>query len=133
MDANLAGCAKTRKSTSGVLICFLGAPVHFIPHTQSVIAQSSPERELYAIRSGVATRPSFNRIGNSDGLFKRKEHCETIWRFAKDTTHSTTVSLHARSPSEWAPYDHQDFRTYKSFRSLHTHDLLKMLTTKLHI
>ena len=54
VDANWAGCTKTRKSTSGVLMEFLGVPVHFISKTQSVIAQSSTESELYAIGSEVA-------------------------------------------------------------------------------
>ena len=54
VDANWAGCSKTRKSTAAVLLGFLSVPVHFISKTQSVIAQSSTDSDLYAIGSGVA-------------------------------------------------------------------------------
>ena len=37
-DANWAGCPNTRKSTSGVLVEFLGVPIHFISRTQGVVA-----------------------------------------------------------------------------------------------
>ena len=40
VDAKVAALSKSRKSTSGVLIEFLGGPVHFISKTQPVIAQS---------------------------------------------------------------------------------------------
>jgi hypothetical protein len=52
-DANWGGCPRTRKSSSGVLV---DSRVHLYTSfsmTQSVIAQSSAESELYAIGSGV--------------------------------------------------------------------------------
>ena len=82
VGANWAGFSKTRKSTASVLLEFLSVPVHFISKTQSVIAQSSAENELFAsglgVAEGVHIRFILNgsrtckyvHIGNADGLFK---------------------------------------------------------------
>ena len=105
MDANWAGWSKTRKTTSGALIKILSVPVHFISNTQSVIAQSSAEGDLYGINSGiedglhmrsfVMEAALFNEchIGNANGLFKCKEHCAAVWHCTKDSTHSATLSF----------------------------------------
>ena len=53
VDANWAGCAETRKSSSGLHLEVLGAPIHFISKTQSARALSSAESELYGIGAGV--------------------------------------------------------------------------------
>jgi hypothetical protein len=53
-DANWAGCALTRKSTSGVCVRLLGTCVHFSSKTQAVHALSSAESELYAMGAGAA-------------------------------------------------------------------------------
>ena len=53
-DSDWAGCSKTRKSTSGGILRVLGTPVHFFSRTQSVLALSSAEAELYAIGSTLA-------------------------------------------------------------------------------
>ena len=54
VDANWAGCVLTRKSSSGLHLEFLGAPIHFISKTQAVRALSSAESELYGIGAGIA-------------------------------------------------------------------------------
>merc|ERR1712115_420129 len=54
VDANWAGCRLTRKSTSGMILEFMGAPVASQGWTQSVRALSSAESELYGIGSGTA-------------------------------------------------------------------------------
>ena len=54
VDENWAGCTLARRSTSGVHLQFLGASVHFCSKTQSVVALSSAESELYGIGLGVA-------------------------------------------------------------------------------
>ena len=53
VDSDWAGCAKTRKSTSGFVIKFLGSTIHFGSRTQATIALSSAEAELYAINAGA--------------------------------------------------------------------------------
>ena len=53
-DANWAGCPKSRTITLGALLEYLGTTIHVISRTQSVIAQSSAESELYASGSGVS-------------------------------------------------------------------------------
>jgi len=53
-DANWAGCAYTRKSTTGVLVQFLCTCVNFSSKTQTIHAMSSAESELYAMNAGSA-------------------------------------------------------------------------------
>ena len=53
VDSDWAGCATTRKSTSGFVIKFMGAAIHFGSRKQSTIALSSAEAELYAINTGA--------------------------------------------------------------------------------
>ena len=118
MDANWAGWSKTRKTTSGALIKILSVPVHFISNTQSVIAQSSAEGDLYGINSGI-----------EDGLHMRSFLMEAAlstnvtletqtdsssaksiaqqYGSARKTRHTQLRYLfHARSNSEWNPSDH---------------------------
>ena len=53
INSDWAGCATTRKSTSGFVIKFMGAAIHFASRAQSTIALSSAEAELYAINTGA--------------------------------------------------------------------------------
>ena len=53
VDSDWAGCSTTRKSTSGFVIKYMGATVRFGSRTQSTIALSSAEAELYAINTGA--------------------------------------------------------------------------------
>ena len=59
-DADWAGCPNTRKSTSGFTMTLLGATIHFGSRTQSVVALSSAESELYAI--GTAAQESLHAM-----------------------------------------------------------------------
>jgi hypothetical protein len=52
-DSDWAGCHKTRKSTSGVVVTLLGSTVFSCSRTQATVALSSGEAELYAIGLGV--------------------------------------------------------------------------------
>ena len=52
-DSDWAGCSKTRKSTSGVVLQVLGCTVAALSRTQHVLALSSGEAELYAMGTGV--------------------------------------------------------------------------------
>ena len=53
VDSDWAGCATTRKSTSGFVIRFMGSTIHYGSRTQATIALSSAEAELYAINTGA--------------------------------------------------------------------------------
>ena len=53
VDSDWAGCAETRKSTSGVIIQLLGSSVTAISRTQSTRALSSGEAEMYAVGTGM--------------------------------------------------------------------------------
>ena len=52
-DSDWAGCHKTRKSTSGVVVSLLGTTIYTCSRTQATVALSSGEAELYAIGLGV--------------------------------------------------------------------------------
>ena len=54
VDSDWAGCQDTRKSTSGGVLRILGSALHAYARTQSTIATSSGEAELYAIGSGAS-------------------------------------------------------------------------------
>ena len=54
VDSDWAGCKTTRKSTSGGVAVLLGCCIHHYSRTQSTIATSSGEAELYAIGTGTA-------------------------------------------------------------------------------
>ena len=54
VDSDWAGCKATRKSTSGGVLHINGVCVHHYSRTQTTVALSSGEAELYAIGTGVA-------------------------------------------------------------------------------
>ena len=53
-DTDYAGCAKTRKSTSGGVIMIGGHMIKSWSSTQNVIALSSGEAEYYGLVKGAA-------------------------------------------------------------------------------
>ena len=54
VDSDWAGCPKTRRSTTGFLVKFLGVPIAFGSRTQVTPACSSAEAELYSINTGCS-------------------------------------------------------------------------------
>ena len=54
VDSDWAGCKATRKSTSGGVLHINRVCVHHYARTQTTVALSSGEAELYAIGTGVA-------------------------------------------------------------------------------
>ena len=60
-DANWASRETTRKSTTGFVLYFFGAAVHYGSRAQATIALSSAESELYAI--GTAAQESLSSSG----------------------------------------------------------------------
>ena len=54
VDSDWAGCTTTRKSTSGCSITVFHTTIFACSRTQSIIALSSGEAELYTIGLGVA-------------------------------------------------------------------------------
>ena len=133
-DANWAGCPGTRKSSSGVLIGFLGSPVVFIAKTQAVIAQSSAASELYAIGSSFR-RTSCTIILNRSKTWKErgirdlniflnhKEHRKkAIWHLTTDKTHSADIYIYTckyMSEKKRNPEDHDDFGRNTSIWYIH--------------
>ena len=55
-DANGASCETTRKSTTGFVLYFFGAAVHYGSRSQATIALSSAEPELCAIGAAAQER-----------------------------------------------------------------------------
>ena len=54
VDSDWAGCATSRRSTSGMALYFLRALITSQSRTQATVALSSGEAELYAIGLGVS-------------------------------------------------------------------------------
>ena len=94
-DATWASCPKSRKSTSGVLLEYLGTPIHFISRTQSVIAQSSAEGELYAIGSGVAEGLHVRSFLLEAGLV-RNVTLEIKWTHQVQSPSRNSTELHGK-------------------------------------
>ena len=61
-DSNWAGCSKTRKSTSGLVIKIGSNSLEFASRTQSSLALSSGEAELYALGSCVAEALHMSKV-----------------------------------------------------------------------
>ena len=53
VDANWAGCLRTRKSTLGGIICYGHMPVKSYSKTMAILALSSGESELAAVVKGA--------------------------------------------------------------------------------
>ena len=71
VDSDWAGCATTRKSTTGFVIKLMGTTIHFGSRTQSTIALSSAQAELSAINTG-ATEALHIRSFLTEALNKKK-------------------------------------------------------------
>ena len=54
VDSDRAGCATSRRSTSGMVLYFLGTLITSESRTQATVALASGEAELYAIGLGVS-------------------------------------------------------------------------------
>ena len=54
VDSDWAGCATSRRTTSGMALYFLGTLITSQSRTQATVALSSGEAELYAIGLGVS-------------------------------------------------------------------------------
>lgn len=51
VDSGWAGCTGARKYTTGCTITVRGPPIHHYSHTQSTVALSAGEAELYGLSS----------------------------------------------------------------------------------
>ena len=117
-DADWAGCPATRKSTTGFVIQVAGNTVHFGSRTQSVVALSSAESELYAIGTGATEAlhvknflqeatsnmkitarihtdsTSGKSIATCIGSSKKVKHIELKHLFIQQLVHKGTLSIH---------------------------------------
>merc|ERR1712115_665572 len=106
-----------RRSTPGVHLQFLGASIHFCSKTQSVVALSSAESELYGIGLGVAESlharsflleanlassvnielytdsSAAKSIANAFGTSKRIRHIDLKYLYVQDLVHVGVVKL----------------------------------------
>ena len=117
-DADWAGCPATRKSTTGFVIQVAGNTVHFGSRTQSVVALSSAESELYAIGTGATEAlhvknflqeatssikitarihtdsTSGKSIATRIGSSKKAKHIELKHLFIQQLVHNGILSIH---------------------------------------
>ena len=116
-DANWASCETTRKRTTGFVLCFFGAAVHYGSRTQATIALSSAESELYTI--GTAAQESLyisnfiteafevrinirihtdssaaKSIAMREGTSKKAKHIELRHLFIQELVKSKVISMH---------------------------------------
>lgn len=69
-DADLGGCAKTERSTSGCLIMLGGAPIHWRSSRQTMVTLSSTEAELVSLCSCVKDLIWLRMLALSLGIIK---------------------------------------------------------------
>ena len=113
VDSDWAGCKSTRKSTSGGVLHLNGVCVHHYSRTQTTVALSSGEAELYAIGSGVAealglknflhelgiactiticTDSSAARsITTRHGVTKQTKHIQLRYLYMQELVHNGTI------------------------------------------
>ena len=70
VDANWAGCSKSRRSTTGYVIYFQDNVVHSASKTQNSVALSSAESELYGVCSGVTEAIHLRNVLIESGLLQ---------------------------------------------------------------
>eukprot|EP00438_Fugacium_kawagutii_P035748 Skav229342 [mRNA] locus=scaffold2596:309131:310621:- [translate_table: standard] len=128
VDSDWAGCASTRKSTSGFIIQFCGTTIHFGSRTQSVVALSSAEAEFYAIGTGcqealfirnfikeafgyhkfnirIHTDSSAGKsMASRQGVSKKAKHIELKFMFIQNLVQAGIVSIH-KIPGKDNPSD----------------------------
>ena len=98
-DSDWAGCRDTRRSTSGGMIYFEGAVLSFWSRTQTTIALSSCEAELYAIN--MASIEALNVKSTIEELIKNSKTNITIYTdssSAKSITSRREVVIDERKP-----------------------------------
>ena len=86
-DSDWAGCRDTRRSTSGGMIYFEGAVLPFWSRTQTTIALSSCEAELYAIN--MATIEALNVKSTIEELIK---NCKTNITIYTDSSSAKSIT-----------------------------------------
>ena len=112
-DANWASCETTRKSTTGFVLYFFGAAVHYGSRTQATKALSSAQSELYAIaaaqeslyignfikeafevRINIKIHTDSSAISMREGTSKKAKHIELRHLFIQQLVISKTISMH---------------------------------------
>ena len=130
-DSDWAGCAATRKSTTGFLIKVYGATIHYGSRTQAAIALSSAEAELYAINTGAtealhisnllkeALRMKKDQHRHTHRLVKRKEHGNKNRSIKESQTHRAQTPFHTTIGRTRPREDCQDQHDQQPGRHLH--------------
>ena len=130
-DSDWAGCAKTRKSTSGASLCLWGVTLATSSRTQATQALSSAEAELYAMGMAIQdalhlqsllqemkltqlAKPfeltvytdssSGKALASKLGLTRKSKHVQLRFLFMQDLVASGQLKL-SKIPSERNPAD----------------------------
>ena len=112
VDSDWAGCKATRKSTSGGVLHFNGVCVHHYSRTQTTVALSSGEAELYALGSGVSEALGLKNFLHELGMVSTITVCTdssaarsitTRHGVTKQTKHiQLRFFVHARTSGIWS-------------------------------
>jgi hypothetical protein len=125
VGSDWAGCATTRKSTSGFVIKLMGSTIHFGSRTQSTIALSSAEAELYymhlyAINTGATESLHVrNLLQEALNLKKVNIRIHTDSSIEESQTHRAQTSLHPTTRAARSCEDYQDQHSKKHRGHLH--------------
>ena len=94
-DSDWAADIKLRKSTSGTVTSVLSAPLAFNSRTQSTVATSSAEAELYAISSASATAyTSTSYFKNFNNIFNARPSTLATSRLSTTSTIRSVIRHH---------------------------------------
>ena len=117
-DADWAGCSATRKSTTGFVIQVAGNTVHFGSRTQSVVALSSAESELYA------TEQELQRLYTSRTSYRKQQATsrsqQGFTRTARPASRSRHGSAVARKQSTLSSSTYSNSNWYTTASSRYT-------------
>ena len=130
VDSDWAGCAETRKSTTGFSITFLGATITYGSRTQATIALSSAEAELYAINTGATealhskftyrlTEQQQSKHQDTHRLIERQKHCNKDWNREENKTRRIEASIYTTTSSTQSLAHYQNTHQRQSCRYIH--------------
>ena len=99
IDVDWARCSRTRRSTSGGEVCFLGCLICSKSRVQQTVVCSSAESEYHSLCSEAAESLSVRALSNELGLGVKHIYISTNWSAAKAMSPRFSVPTRANRTS----------------------------------